>query len=385
MMTVSSVSKQQNRSRFATSSRGDEDKQMRGVLGAAALVVVLVLAGAACGAGPSAQPGARPSPPASSSAAIAWLPLPAAHHYPTAPTPPATPRPPIPVPPGTPTCQASQLQGAAAGDGAATGNVNMPIVVRNRGAAACVLAGWADLTILDRRGHLLAAAAGRANRETFFNDWPKVPVLMQPGTPPLPARPGFEQPPSRGQAVMNLSWYDCRQPQAAVLVLDLPNAGGRLRVPFDRTDAYSPACDNPGAGAKPAGVVLRGPLSPAGFTWPPAPHYLDIGVAIHLPATVRRGTTLVYQVTLTNRSDADYRLDPCPDYNEILGRKDIVASYQLNCQPVGAIAPGERVTFQMQLAIPATTVTGPNKLIWALLDGRIATPVATAPLTISDR
>jgi hypothetical protein len=39
----------------------------------------------------------------------------------------------------------------------------------------------------------------------------------------------------------------------------------------------------------------------------------------------------------------------------------------------------------MQLAIPTTTATGPNRLIWGLLDGRVATPVATAPLTITDR
>jgi Protein of unknown function (DUF4232) len=346
-------------------------------------VVVLALASAACGgqrtAGPSAQPQARPSPPASS---IAWLPLPAAHQYPTAPKPSAIPRPPIPVPPATPACQASQLQGASAAEGAATGNVNMPIVVRNRSAAACYLEGWADLAILDGRGHLLAAAAGTANRGTFFDDWPEVPVLLQPGTSPLPAHPGSGQPPSHGQAVMNLSWYDCRQPRAAVLVLDLPNAGGRLRVPFDRKGAYSPACDDPGA--KRAGVVVRGPLSPAGFPWPPPPHVLDVGIAIHAPATVRRGSTLAYQVTLANRSDADYRLDPCPDYNEFLEQKQPLVSYRLNCQPVARLAPGEGVTFQIRLAIPATTVTGPNNLIWALSDGRVATPVATAPLTITD-
>jgi hypothetical protein len=357
---------------------------MRGALAAAALVVVL--ASAACGAqrtaGPSAQPGAGPSAPASS---VAWLPLPAAHRYPTAPTPPATPRPPIPVPPGTPACRASQLAGASAGEEAATGNVNMPIVLRNRDASACYLAGWADLTILDGRGRVLAAAAGRANRGTFFNDWPKVPVLMAPNTPPLPARPGLGRPLRHGQAVMNLAWYDCRQPRAAVLVVDLPAAGGRLRVPFDQKGAYSPACDDPSAGGKRAGWVSRGPLSPAGFTWPPAPRYLDVRVGIHVPAAVRRGSTLAYQVTLTNRDHGSYRLDPCPDYNEFLGRKDVVASYQLNCQPVGAIAPGERVTFQMRLAIPATTVTGTSRLIWGLSDGRIATPVATAPLRITDQ
>jgi hypothetical protein len=268
-----------------------------------------------------------------------------------------------------------------AGGGAATGHVNLPIVVRNRGAAACVLAGWADVRILDSGGRVLATAAGTANRETFFSDWPKVAVLLAPHTPPLPAHPDVG-PFRRGQAVMNLEWYDCRQPQAAVLLLDLPGGGGRLRVPFDRTGAYSPACDSPGA--MPTGVLVRGPLSPAGFPWPPAPHYLDVRVAIHAPAMVRRGSTLAYQVTLTNRDIGSYRLDPCPDYNQFLGRKDVVASYQLNCQPVGAIAPGGRVTFQMQLAIPASTATGPTRLSWALLDGRIATPVATAPLTVTD-
>jgi hypothetical protein len=354
---------------------------MWAAFGAAALVVVL--ASAACGAqptaGPSAQPRARPSPPPS---AVAWLPLPAAHRYPAAPTPPAIPRPPIPVPPATPTCQASQLEGASAGGGAATGHVNLPIVVRNRGVAACVLAGWADVRILDGGGRVLATAAGTANRETFFVDWPKVTVLLAPRTPPLPKHPDFG-PFRRGQAVMNLEWYDCRQPQAAVMVLDLPGRGGRLRVPFDRKGAYSPVCDNPGP--KPAGWVSRGPLSPAGFTWPPEPHYLDVRVGIRAPASVHRGATLAYQVTLTNHDHTSYRLDPCPDYNEFLAPKDVMASYQLNCQPVGAIAPGQRVTFQMRLAIPATTATGPNQLIWALLDGRIATPVATAPLTITDR
>jgi len=259
-------------------------------------------------------------------------------------------------------------------------------VVRNRGAAACYLEGWADLAILDGRGHVLAAAAGTANRRTFFDDWPKVAVLMKPGTPPFPARPrpGLRRPPDHGQAVMNMSWYDCHQPRASVLLMDLPAAGGRLRVPFGLEGAYSPACDIPGA-AKPAGWVSRGPLSPAGFPWPPPPHYLDIGVSIRAPAMVHRGSTLVYQVTLTNRGDADYRLDPCPDYNEFLQQKEPVASYQLNCQPVVQIAPGDRVTFEMRLAIPATAVTGANKLVWGLLDGRVATPVATASLDIADR
>ena len=97
-------------------------------------------------------------------------------------------------------------------------------------------------------------------------------------------------------------------------------------------------------------------------------------IRISAPASVKGGSTLVYYVTIKNTSQSDYRLDPCPNYVEILGAKNAVAEYQLNCSPVGHIAPGASVKFEMKLSLPSTVPLGTMQLQWALLDGRVASP-----------
>jgi len=79
-------------------------------------------------------------------------------------------------------------------------------------------------------------------------------------------------------------------------------------------------------------------------------------------------------VTVKNTSQSDYRLDPCPNYVEILGAKNPVAEYQLNCSPVGHIAPGVAVKFEMRMTLPSTVPLGTTQLQWALIDGRVAMP-----------
>ena len=76
---------------------------------------------------------------------------------------------------------------------------------------------------------------------------------------------------------------------------------------------------------------------PTGVQWPPSPVYITTTVTINARDLIKRGSTLVYYVTVRNTSDIDYVLDPCPDYNEFLGKKDLYASYRLNCAPVGHI------------------------------------------------
>ncbi len=109
---------------------------------------------------------------------VPWLPLPARHLYVSAPE--VTPRPPIPVPPGTPACRAGQLEGASAGEAAATGNVDMPVVLRNKDTSSCYLEGFADVTVIGPASQVLAVAASAANRGTFFADGPVVPIMMEP-------------------------------------------------------------------------------------------------------------------------------------------------------------------------------------------------------------
>ena len=314
--------------------------------------------------------------PASTADYVPWLPLAPSNVYPVAASPP--PVPPVPIPAGTPACTAAQLEGALLGRTAATGHTNTPVSIRNTGSSACWLEGYADLTILDAAGHDLVGVTG-ASGGTFFNDGPAVQVLMEPETPPLKpsTAPGWHA--SRGQAFVNIEWYDCRGSRAAWLSLYLPGDGGKLEIPFDVQAPGSGLCDASGGSRM---GLQRGPFSPAGYTWPPEPTYLKVDIAIAAPQSAKRGSTLVYFVTVKNSDQVDYRLDPCLNYVELLSNKLPVASYQLNCSPVRHIPAGASVKFEMRLDVPGDVAPGPNQLMWALYDGRLATPSSQTAIDI---
>jgi len=236
---------------------------------------------------------------------------------------------------------------------AATGsNVDMPVLLRNGGSRDCVVEGFADITVLDDHGGALAVASGSTGKGTYFNDGPAVPILVRAG-----GRDAF----------MNLTWYDCKHPQAAQLAVDLPAQGGRVVVPFAVAGRYYMVCDdNPAYSA-----LARGPFSPVGIQWPPGPSYIPVRIAIDAPASAKKGSTLEYFVTIRNEGPADYRLDPCPDYVAILGTKEAIGTYGLNCGPVGHIAPGSSVRSEMRLKLPLSVAAGPKRLEWGLLDARI--------------
>jgi hypothetical protein len=203
---------------------------------------------------------------------------------------------------------------------------------------------------------------------------------MPPGTDPLVVNPGPGSHGVLGQALMHFEWYDCTRPQASKLVVSLPDEGGRLSVPFAVTGNHSPACEGPASANSSA--LSRGSLSPAGVDWAVQRSYLDVAIAISAPPTVRRGSTLAYTVTIANHGDREYRLSPCPDYVEFVGAKEAWAEHQLNCAPVGTIAPGGSVALAMRIEIPATMTVGSSKITWALRDGRIRQPVAYGAVQI---
>jgi hypothetical protein len=338
--------------------------------GKVALLAICTALPAACGSAPT------PAKTAGSSY-VAWLPLAPTHEF--VPAPPATPP---ALPAGTPECKASQLEGESLGEGAATGNVNMPLQLRNRGGSACYVHGFPDVTVLDASGHVLARGIGADGRGTFFEDGPDVPILLPPGTPDLPApKLPIDSTNLKGQAFMNFSWYDCPPlPQASHIALDLPDGGGRLIIPFALQAYYSAACGN-GQAQGPA--VFRGPFSATGVPWPPAADTIPVTVDISAPASVSRGATLVYFVTIRNDGSRDYRLQPCPDYFEFLMGVKNGPTYQLNCPPAGLIAPGRSVKFEMRLAIPSGEPTGSSYINWSLQDRRIDPGAAQAPILIT--
>lgn len=335
---------------------------------ALALAVPLATAGVAVAIGVTHHPSGSGNTGGAAPTNIGTTPSPSplptfaapAHFIPWAPIPPgdanqATPTP-LPVPPGTPPCRAAQLEAAQVGQNGATGHLDTPITLRNRGTAACTLDGYADLRIVDSGGRVLAQAVGSTGRGTFFDSGSPQPVLMQPGTPALPATPDASGFGSTGQALVNVEWADCKGPIAQTATLDLPASGGRLVVPFVRKAPYSPACDGqPGFGP----YLGRGPF----LAIPPQPVRYKLEAQIAAPAQARAGTTLTYYVTLSNRGPVAYTFNPCPVYFESFSGVKSDTMFALNCAPAGTLAVDASVTFEMRIDIPAT-LSGPAELTW---------------------
>ncbi|WP_433047094.1 DUF4232 domain-containing protein [Dactylosporangium sp. CS-033363] len=101
-------------------------------------------------------------------------------------------------------------------------------------------------------------------------------------------------------------------------------------------------------------------------------------VTMAVPKVAERGTTLVYQVKVTNTFPRAFRLEPCPAYRQ--GIAGTARTYRLNCA-ARSIPPHSTVTYEMRLDIPSTVDPGPTKVTWmaAFADGTVAIgEIATA-------
>jgi hypothetical protein len=106
-------------------------------------------------------------------------------------------------------------------------------------------------------------------------------------------------------------------------------------------------------------------------------------VTIGLPPTAVTGQPLRYTVTLANPTDRPISLRDCPNYQQAVLLRDggkAAERHLLNCGPVGAIGPGQRVTFAMVLALPAGLRPGVGVLTWAVEGVGVGTKV---PVTVT--
>jgi hypothetical protein len=93
-------------------------------------------------------------------------------------------------------------------------------------------------------------------------------------------------------------------------------------------------------------------------------------VTTSMPDTVTAGSTVHYQVTLTNPTAQPVSLDPCPVYTEFLAPalsnpRLVQDNFQLNCAGAGGSIPAHgAVTFDMQ--VPAPTTAGMAKFGWMI-------------------
>jgi hypothetical protein len=215
----------------------------------------------------------------------------------------------------------------------------------SRPGASCRLGGFPAIQLLDQQGRALPTRTGRAGPRQVTG------VLLRPGT----------------AATVTFVWRNWCGPRPGLVGLRVTLPGGGSLVPA--VEAGTPRglvarCDAPGAPS----TLSRGPFAPELPEPPPSP--LDgLTATIGLPPTAVAGRPLRYTVTLANPTQRSVWLRDCPNYTEavLLGVDGkAVERHRLNCGPVGAIGPGQRVTFAMVLELPVGLRPGVGVLSWVV-------------------
>jgi hypothetical protein len=319
-------------------SRRRRQRQAAGVvlLGLALVgAVVVARASAPTPSRPVAPPTPTTQAPATPGGIVPWIPAP--------PRPPTPARPTV-VPPGTPACTADRLHATAGWEGA-TGSLAGWVRVTSRAGASCSLGGFPAIQLLDQQGRALPTRPGRAGRGQVTR------VLIRPGT----------------AATVTFVWHNWCGPNPGRLGLRVTLPGGGTLLPAVQAGTpreLAARCDAPGAPS----TLSRGPFAPQLPEPPPAP--LDgLTATMALPPTAVAGQPLHYTVTLANPTDRPIALRDCPNYTEAVLLGDdgkAVERHRLNCAPVGAIGPGQRVRFAMVLELPARLRPGVGVLTWVV-------------------
>lgn len=318
------------------------------------VAAVLVLAGglAACTAH-SSTPAASPASPAASASVVSspssaapgvipWADRPAAQDNDTMTAPPYTT--------GARPCTPADLTVTPGRNGPAAGTVFFQVLFTNRSATACWLNGYP------------ASLAGVAADGTV------TPLSPSHDGPPNDGAPSADIAPGQSAEVYLAAGDGCTailNGQHRIfpsLQFGLPGSapGATTGTVTGSGDGFDAEC---GLGVSKFGVPADIPAGPA-----PSP----LTATIKAPAAVRAGTALSYQVTLTNPTGKPFALSPCPSYAEYLGGAggNVTQYFYLNCAVVSSIPANGSVTFQVELAIPASMrpMTG-AKLDWQVQGG----------------
>jgi len=249
----------------------------------------------------------------------------------------------IPYPTSAPPCHASELRISQGRGGAAAGTLYERLVFTNIGRRTCLLRGYPTINALGPNG---SSRTLHPHREGFtsFN---LVPTNLPPG----------------GDSFISFATGDVCDNGTRT-----PTAYRQLSVTIANGETV-----HAGAGARiteVCGFYLSSFGLPARYTpLPPTPGTPATATArVHLPASVRAGTTLHYTITLSNPTKTTITLRPCPGYSEGIYASGLLVrrSLALNCDTIHAIAAHKHVRYAMQLTVPSHAATGIAKFSWSL-------------------
>jgi hypothetical protein len=249
----------------------------------------------------------------------------------------------IPYPVSAPACRAGELRVSQRRSRVAAGRLYERLVFNNVGERACLLRGYPTIT----------GVAANGVRSP----------LMAPRT---------------GLGASELVPSDMRAGGHSFLDLATSNAcGGRTNKPtiYRRLEIAAPGVGTIHAAAnveitKICALYASSFGLPARYT-PVAPTPGTVGslwASVQIPQTVRVGRVLTYTITLSNRTRTPVTLTLCPGYTEGVYEVGfhVRRSLALNCATVHTISPRHRVSFAMELSVPARTPSGQAKFDWSL-------------------
>lgn len=270
----------------------------------------------------------------SSSAPIPWLddPLPL-YHLPAPKV--------IPYQTNAPPCDAAVVHVRQGRSGAATGHLLDELVFTNTGSKPCLLRGYPRVEAEGPSGaHVLL----HPRRGTFFG--PLAPARLAP----------------RGHSFLDFETDDVcangtRKPTHYQNVRFTLPAGGRVSSGITLTVVCGLAMSS--FGLKPRYTGTHAAAGTAGA----------LHAQVELPASVKRGSTFNYTVTLDNPTRQTIRFTTtCPGYTHgvYTTAASMRGSYRLNCAPVASLPPHASATFAMKLRVPRRAALGLAKVGWNL-------------------
>jgi hypothetical protein len=266
--------------------------------------------------------------------------------------------------PLAPLCRASDVEVALPGthplDG---GNVVLTFLLRNRTGSSCSVSGvpGTRMQFGDGSEALLAA------------HYPSSAEVSRPDLvlPPSSVATAFVTAMAQGCSVTaHRSLRDA--------VLQLFGNAESVPVGVRKGNVTIEVCGTAQGAFDATGMGLLQEPSPTNKTVSPA-----MTARLATPARVGAGHTLLYLVTLTNRSTTPFVFSHCPSFMESLDSgQQTSGHYLLNCGREGVVIPGASVTFAMALDLPALTPPGRHTLTW-VMDMPYLDTATQAPVTVT--
>ena len=277
----------------------------------------------------------------------------------------SVPAPPMPAvtPPTTSTttlapaadCSSAGLRLRTGFTGAAAGSVETRIVVTNVGHTTCRLDDYPSVYGVTRGGRRVRL---NVSHQTMFPSF--VPADLRPGASGGTFIEGNDSclgmPGGTGLGTSKLPYQS--------LSVVLPHGEGAISL-----SKFAPCGP---LSVSQLGVPPVQTVSPA-----PAPGTIAmLRASSTLPNKLVGGTTAHFQVTLENPGPKSVYFRSCPGYTELLAlvRADSVHvdkhSYMLHCKPVVRLAPGQSVTFAMEMPVSTVSRETAAKFEWGLDIGR---------------